>query len=88
MDSTSGADDAYTARPAGETYRDHVIIVLPSRRAPGEWHCSGVVECCYEDGQRWPFEMPGPYADRSAAYSASVAKARRQIDRWFAQAGL
>lgn len=92
MQSASTEDGAAAPQPlpqpAGETYRDHVIVVLPWMRERDHWQCAGIIVCCYEDGGRWPFTLDGPYPDRKTAYADAVARARRRIDRWFAEAGL
>ncbi|WP_326544363.1 hypothetical protein [Pseudorhodoferax sp.] len=88
MDDPSAATVPFEPRPAAETYRDHVIIVLPARDAQGRWRCQCLIESHADADGSWTYEVPGPYADRRSAYEAAIAKGQRAIDRLLSLAGL
>lgn len=95
MSETDGADGGLCMRnpkelaphSAGETYRDHVIVVT---LVPGEagWHSLCTVYTALRNDPAVSYRLDGPFPDRPTTYQLTTQSAKRKIDRWLTELGL
>lgn len=70
----------------GQTHRDFTVL-LWLRSTPDGWECNGLMHAPLADFTGH-FAMDQTFPERRQAIAASMARARRSIDRWYAAAGL